>query len=1583
MTRRFARYFSCLVALCVFVASCGGGGGGSSAPASSTALANISGLVQDESGSVVKDFSVMLFGTNTDELNSAPIARYDFSDENGEFEITDLPVGSYKIVTVPVSQTLAVSETINVSAPASGVVAKVTQGVSLTGRVVTDTDTPIAGAEITLDDPWMVGGWGIERAPVVTDASGNFTVDRLRAGYLAHLIVSDTINGVTRFERAVDSDDPNKNVELVIDTGQATPTYAHFPPELNTVYNLGAGEMLDLTLTPDDSATDWDLQLVGPDGKVVAGSYEGAGTNETISVSADAAGNYRIFTPWIAGSGQFSVTRSTNTQGSGLTQASNAAGPGTLKNGTLWPTGTNPTPAQLWTHMQQLGTQYNVPPEIIACVASQESDCKQWDSNGDFVYNKTEWRNKNVTPPGLGMMQLTGSTATAFDTDRLVTDVWYNIEAGVRVLVDKWNLCEKSLKVFATPNPDRMVLENWWHPIHAYNGWVSSNQTIPDLYFKRLKNLPYPLDQMLSGPITVTYPSTVLPGWHWKMPYTADNLGRFIDSGGTTYPAPTNVSVLAANAPANNLPQSAATTTAAASATTTVSKPAMTWSAAYSGNYTNASRTASNIDTIVIHTIEGTASSAINWFKNSSAKVSSHYVVSKTGQITQMVDVADKAWTQTYYNGRAIGIECEGYASQNGWTPQLMSALEQLTAWLCQTYTVSAVHPSGQAASSSSPYNKGGLVGHYQITPWNKTDPGSYFPWTSFVTNVNAILGGGSSGGGTTPPANPPAAPTGLSPSGNTENGPSVTLNWSSLFTSGVTSYEVEIEYGASTSTFAPYHVYLATTNQQTFWPYVDNNYYRYRARGKNSGGWGPNSAWASFYYTTTPSTTPAPTPLVPPAPMSLTPTGGTTETNADVTLGWSDLSSSGATVYELTIEYSSDNATWKPYVVYTETTNSKKYWPQVDPAYYRFQVRGQNSVGWGALSAWSDFYFNTTPATPTPSLPAAPTGILPLDGSVEAGPSLTYSWNDMSSSGVTGYELVIEYGPDANSWSPYYTYSLTTNSKLFYPQVADSNYRFSVRAQNSAGWGPYSAWSGYYFGTQSTSPPTTTPPTTGGGAPTQPTMTWKAAASGNFSTANRTSASIDTIVIHTTEGPAGSAVNWFQNSAAKVSSHYVVAADGSITQMVKIKDVAYTQTYYNARAIGIECDGYASQSGTWTPQLVASLEQLVAWLCVTYNVSAVHPSGDANQSGGTYTKTGVVAHSQIQPWNKSDPGSYFPWTSFMTNVGAIISGGGGATTPPTTVNAPTAPSGLSPASGTESGASVTLAWADQSSENVTSYEVVIEYGSDGANYSSYVTYTETATSKVFWPVVDPAHFRFKVRAQNSGGWSSYSAYANFLYATSTTAPPAPTLTVPTNLAPDGTTTTETGPSVVMMWSSLGGSGASSYDVKIEYGSDGVTYSAYHTYTSVTTNQKEFWPQVDNNYYRFSVLANYSSGASAYSTPAVFYFSTSGASAGGGTTTPPTSSNVPTNLGPTSTQTNDSVMLTWDTVSGATSYEVEIEYGANNSTWSYYYTYTPSVNSKTFYPQVNNNYYRFRVRAMVGGTWSSYSGWTSFSYNGP
>lgn len=170
------------------------------------------------------------------------------------------------------------------------------------------------------------------------------------------------------------------------------------------------------------------------------------------------------------------------------------------------------------------------------------------------------------------------------------------------------------------------------------------------------------------------------------------------------------------------------------------------------------SRGGSPVDFLVIHTCEGTYAGCWSWLANASSGVSAHYVVNADGtEISQLVAESDRAWHigATYdcanndgvdcgYNGTSsntisVGIEHAGYASQTSWDAGLVDASAELACGITQRQSI--------------PRDRYHVVAHGKLQPWNRTDPGANWPWTSYLQKITAACGGG--GGGGTPGAQP------------------------------------------------------------------------------------------------------------------------------------------------------------------------------------------------------------------------------------------------------------------------------------------------------------------------------------------------------------------------------------------------------------------------------------------------------------------------------------------------------------------------------------------------------------------------------------------------------------------------------------------------------------------------------------------------------------------------------------------------------------------------------------------------------------------------------------------------------------
>lgn len=79
----------------------------------------------------------------------------------------------------------------------------------------------------------------------------------------------------------------------------------------------------------------------------------------------------------------------------------------------------------------------------------------------------------------------------------------------------------------------------------------------------------------------------------------------------------------------------------------------------------------------VVHIASGSYDGTIAWQRNPASQVSSHFIIARDGRIAQMVDTADKAWTQKAGNGHWISLEFEGRVPGD---PGYVKGLESLTA---------------------------------------------------------------------------------------------------------------------------------------------------------------------------------------------------------------------------------------------------------------------------------------------------------------------------------------------------------------------------------------------------------------------------------------------------------------------------------------------------------------------------------------------------------------------------------------------------------------------------------------------------------------------------------------------------------------------------------------------------------------------------------------------------------------------------------------------------------------------------------------------------------------------------------------
>jgi len=127
------------------------------------------------------------------------------------------------------------------------------------------------------------------------------------------------------------------------------------------------------------------------------------------------------------------------------------------------------------------------------------------------------------------------------------------------------------------------------------------------------------------------------------------------------------------------------------------------------------------IDMIIVHCVAHDIKGAIESFKR--FEVSPHYLIDEKGKIYQFVAEYKRAWHagQSFWQGKnnlnnnSIGIElCSKSFGQEAYPPAQISALVRLCQRLKRKYHI----------------KKTSILGHFDIAPTRKADPGKAFPWS-------------------------------------------------------------------------------------------------------------------------------------------------------------------------------------------------------------------------------------------------------------------------------------------------------------------------------------------------------------------------------------------------------------------------------------------------------------------------------------------------------------------------------------------------------------------------------------------------------------------------------------------------------------------------------------------------------------------------------------------------------------------------------------------------------------------------------------------------------------------------------------
>jgi len=141
------------------------------------------------------------------------------------------------------------------------------------------------------------------------------------------------------------------------------------------------------------------------------------------------------------------------------------------------------------------------------------------------------------------------------------------------------------------------------------------------------------------------------------------------------------------------------------------------------------------IDMVILHyTGMKTGAAALDWLCDPDARVSAHYLVEEDGNTWQMVEDSQRAWHAglSHWSGakdindRSIGIEIVNPGHEFGYRAfpdAQMRAVETLLAQIIERHQISPAR----------------VVGHSDIAPTRKQDPGELFKWKGLADKGLAV----------------------------------------------------------------------------------------------------------------------------------------------------------------------------------------------------------------------------------------------------------------------------------------------------------------------------------------------------------------------------------------------------------------------------------------------------------------------------------------------------------------------------------------------------------------------------------------------------------------------------------------------------------------------------------------------------------------------------------------------------------------------------------------------------------------------------------------------------------------------------
>jgi subtilisin family serine protease len=573
----------------------------------------------------------------------------------------------------------------------------------------------------------------------------------------------------------------------------------------------------------------------------------------------------------------------------------------------------------------------------------------------------------------------------------------------------------------------------------------------------------------------------------------------------------------------------------------------------------------------------------------------------------------------------------------------------------------------------------------------------------------------------------------------------------------------------------------------------------------------------------------------------------------------------------------------------------------------YQFQVKTVCSTSSSSAYATA-VTFATTAAATSCGIPTA------LTATNLTATGVTMTWNAVS--GATSYTLRYRLS-GATTWT---TTSTTTNSKTLSALSTNSLYEAQVKAICGTVNGSYTA-STTFTPTAATVCNTPTNLASSNVSASGATLSWAAASGASSYVLNYRVVGAST---------------WSSDISTATNSYSLTALTAATNYEFQVKTVCSTSnssTYATAVAFTTSAATVCATPTNLASSNITASGATLSWTAASgassyvlnYRVVGASTwSSDISTATNSYSLTALTASTNYQFQVKtvcstSSSSAYATAVTFATTAAATSCG---------------IPTALTATNLTATG--VTMTW--NAISGATSY--TLRYRLSGA--TTWTTTSTTTNSKTLSALSTNSLYEAQVKAICGTVNGSYTASTTF------TPTAATVCTTPTNLASSNITAS----GATLSWTAA--SGASSYVLNYRV----VGASAWSSDISTATNSQSLTGLTAATNYEFQVKTVCStSSSSAYATAVTFT-----------TTTAPTSCGIPTALTATNL-TATGVTMTWNAVSGATSYTLRYRL-SGATTWT---TTSTTTNSKTLSGLTTGAVYETQAKAICGTVNGSYS----------